>query len=166
MRKWRRGKPSKLPQANHISRNEGFKTQPCQPTQMKLHLQVLHNQLQQKARPPSHASCIYNRQFRRRPDLSPRIDVREKRDPDFLQEAVETPLQNTYLRDDASLTTSWPDYRCVCVCVSVEGRGVHWTPAFCVNMDLPLKWVCSMGNGALSLFSIVLTRGIFLGEKP
>ena len=52
------------------------------------------------------ASCIYNRQFRRRPDLSPRIDVREKRDPDFLQEDVETPLQNTYLRDDASLTTS------------------------------------------------------------
>ena len=70
------------------------------------------------------ASCIYNRQFRRRPDLSPRIDVREKRDPDFLQEAVETPLQNTYLlRDDASLTTSRPDYGCVCV--SVEGRGVH-----------------------------------------
>ena len=53
IRKWRRGKPSKLPQANHISRNEGFKTQPCQPTQMKLHLQVLHNQLQQKERPPS-----------------------------------------------------------------------------------------------------------------
>ena len=68
-------------------------------------------------------SCIYNRQFRRRPDLSPRIDVREKRDPDFLQEAVETPLQNTYLRDDASLTTSWPDYRCVCVCVCWGERG-------------------------------------------
>ena len=32
IRKWRRGKPSKLPQANHISRNEGFKTQPCQLT--------------------------------------------------------------------------------------------------------------------------------------
>ena len=68
------------------------------------------------------------------------------------------------IRDDASLTTSRPDYRCVCV--SVEGRGVHWTPAFCVNMDVPRKWVCFMGNGSLSLFSIVLTRGVFLGQKP